>query len=353
MINNKFSVKMISTPPVCIACNSNMDILWSDTFDDRYGYPGYFDIYRCTSCGQGVTFPLLKDSELSNLYGTYYPRRNIDIKDLVHQAVNPDTKQAKINRWWSGTDNQGQYLAKPGMTVLDYGCGSGASLLEMEKIGIDAYGIEADPNVKQVVDALNLKIYIGSIDDAPFKINQFDMIILNQVIEHIPSPDILLKKLRPLLKPGGKIVLSFPNAGSIYARFFKRRWINWHIPYHLHHFNINSMNLFFIRNGWRVINSRTITPNLWTVLQFKTINENLSMGISSSFWTTGEANIHGTQNQTCDIHPWLKKAWLRNWVIKSQNLPLPNLLSRINRMIDKAGLGDSLLIEIMPESQSE
>src|SRR4030095_10876405 len=100
-----------------------------------------------------------------------------------------------------------------------------------------------------------------------------DLVVLNQVLEHMPKPAGLLQKLQRRLAPGGRVVLAFPNATSFYARRFEQDWIDWHVPYHLHHFNPRSARIFLERYGWRVERLRTVTPNLWTVLQLRAPNE--------------------------------------------------------------------------------
>lgn len=336
---------MQSIVPKCIACGGVMQLYLDRMFDDRYGFPGYFDIYRCLYCGQCQTMPLLRNEELAPLYGNYYPRREIDVQALVRQVGNPADQAEIKRRRRNGTDNQGQYIAKAGMKVLDYGCGSGASLLEIQALGAEAYGIEADPNVKQVVDALGLRIHIGSLDDAPFADMRFDLIVLNQVLEHIPQPEELLARLKSLLKPAGKLVLSIPNADSIFARVFKRHWINWHTPYHLHHFNPRSARLFLERCGWRARSLRTITPNLWTVLQCRAAIETTIMGQPNPMWTgmsiTPEHEVRWNRTSW-----WLDR--LRRAALTTSR-PLPTaMLICFNRTMDRLGLGDSLLIELEP-----
>ncbi len=229
--------------------------------------------------------PLLSDGDLRALYGNYYPRREIDVAALLRQVAEPGSPHERLRRWILGTENQGQYAATPGMVVLDYGSGAGQSLVELARLGAEAYGIDADPNVRQIVDALRLRIHIGTIDDDPFPGVSFDLIVLNQVLEHIRQPDRLLSSLAAQLRTVGRIVLSFPNSASVYCRRFGRDWINWHVPYHLHHFNPRSTRLFFARHGWRVVSMRTITPNLWTVLQLRAAVERTRMGAPNPMWT--------------------------------------------------------------------
>jgi len=339
---------MSFTVNTCIACSDVMSPLYESMFDDRYGYPGYFNIHRCSSCKQSQTTPLLRDEDLPGLYGNYYPRREIDIEALQRKVGNLSSPEEIKKRRRNGTDNQGQYKAQPGMRVLDYGCGAGASLLEIEALGAEAYGIETDPNVQQVIDKLGLRIHIGTLDDAPFHGVLFDLIVLNQVLEHIPRPEELLEKLRALLKPGGKLVLSFPNANSIFSRVFKRTWINWHIPYHLHHFTPKSARFFLEHCGWKIISLRTITPNLWTVLQFRALIETTTMGQSNPMWT-GRPVVCAGANQLVIQPSWLYRQLSR--FALSASHPLPNLaLTLLDRTIDKLGWGDSLLIELEPVS---
>ena len=129
----------------------------------------------------------------------------------MRQALNFLLSFSRVRRWWSGTDNQGQYFVMPGQILLDIGCGSGLSLLEANVLGADVRGIEVNPNVKSIADSLGLKIHIGSLFDNPFPNEKYDLVILNQVIEHAPEPDLLLNALRFRLKNNARIVFGIPK----------------------------------------------------------------------------------------------------------------------------------------------
>jgi SAM-dependent methyltransferase len=331
--------------PACIVCSARMTEHYSKMFDNRYGYPGYFSIFRCPECEQMQTEPLLSDADLPTLYSKYYPRREIDCEALVRYVRDPGARRERNRRWLSGTDNQGQYSARRGMAVLDYGCGTGQSLLELEKLGAEAYGLEADPNVRQVVDTLNLRIHIGTLDDNPFPGVFFDLIVLNQVLEHIPQPHHMLAKLRARLRPGGRIALSFPNSASVYRRQFGRDWINWHVPYHLHHFNPRSARLFFERHGWRVLSMRTITPNLWTVLQLRAAEERSDMGVANALWT-GQRVLQedGLEKRTPSSSRSMRA--LYSLAQRANGRGMQAVVTAFNRACDALGLGDSILVTI-------
>jgi len=322
------------TTAACACCGAALSFGSETVFDDRYGHPGSFRLACCASCGAIETVPRLAEKDLPALYTQYYPRRELDPGAVTVPADSPDRWENRLSRWWQGTDNQGQYGAKPGMAVLDYGCGAGQSLLELRAMGADAYGIEADANVARIAAHHQLQIHIGSFYDNPFPGVKFDLIILNQVLEHIPEPAKVLNLLAGRLKSGGRLVVAVPNAGSIYCRLFGKRWINWHIPYHLHHFNRSCLKALGRRTGWRLLSARTITPNLWTVLQLRALMSVAEQGVPNPMWSPSVPAIATRPGLGARV------AWRALQVATRFGMPLMGVL---NRLIDRVGMGDSLL----------
>lgn len=321
----------------CFACSAEMQIFIDSIADDRYGCPGVFAITRCERCSYMATVPPLKDSDLPTLYSGYYRRREVNFSAIEAEACKVIARNAKSKRWLSGTDNQGHYRAKPGQKVLDIGSGSCLALLELRKMGVQAWGVEADPNVRVIADYFQLQVHIGSIHDTPFSGILFDLIVLNQVIEHVPDPVALLRAVKTRLIPkSGVVVLSFPNTNSVQAARSKERWINWHVPYHQHHFNRKSFEQIARLAGFSVISARTITPNLWTLLQLRANRELPSEGKASTTWV-------GTAETT--IRPTLTSKLKRKLTSLAARAMMP-LLVIFNRTVDAAGKGDSLLIEL-------
>jgi SAM-dependent methyltransferase len=46
----------------------------------------------------------------------------------------------------------------------------------------------------------------------------FDVIVAGDILEHLPRPEVLLGSLKPLLKPGGVLLLSLPNVANVTVR---------------------------------------------------------------------------------------------------------------------------------------
>ncbi|MGO4133798.1 class I SAM-dependent methyltransferase [Rhizobium brockwellii] len=325
----------------CIACGSKMQTFIERISDDRYGCPGVYSIDRCVSCGHMSTTPRLTEEDLPALYSNYYPRREIDFDALEREAALIEKPFSGFRRWIAGTDNQGHYLAKPGQKVLDIGCGSCLSLLEMRRLGVECWGVEADPNVRTIAEKYTLRVHIGNIYDVPFADQKFDLIVLNQVIEHVPDPLAMLAALKDRLTRGGRVVLAFPNTGSFHRKLWKERWINWHIPYHQNHFNRTSFALLARKSGYDVERIRTITPNLWSVLQLRTSREQRQEGKASNTWSESD----NSQKPPSFIRK------LRNVAVSRGARLAGVMMGSVNRALDAMGQGDSLLVELRLSAQ--
>lgn len=291
-----------------------------------------------------MTSPVLKEEELAQLYSTYYPRKHVNIAELVATASEVVSPWTRLRSWWFGTNNQGQYTVSPGQVMLDVGCGIGLSLLEAQALGAHAYGIEADPNVRVIADDLKLRIHVGSLHDQPFPDVSFDLIVLNQVIEHIPDPGKALAALKERLKPMGRIVLVFPNRDSFWRRISGEKWINWHVPYHLHHFSAKGFRALAQRHGYRIIRQKTITPNIWTILQLRALRQSPMPGLPSAMWEVKPA-AEVTPSALTSHHALGFDRLMRK-LVKQVAL---SSLALFNRFVDMIGQGDSILIELQIE----
>jgi 2-polyprenyl-3-methyl-5-hydroxy-6-metoxy-1,4-benzoquinol methylase len=327
-------------PTACIACSGENQTYIDEIWDDRYGSPGKFSILKCVSCGQMVTSPLLAEADLPALYSRYYPRGNPDMVAIKREAdavLLPDAAQIRHR---NGTDNQGHYFVQPGQKVLDIGCGSCISLLEIRNLGGDPWGIETDPNVRAIADHFGLNVHIGSIHDNPFPGEDFDLIVLNQVIEHVPDPIALLKLVRSRLRPQGKVILGTPNSGSFNKMISGRKWLNWHIPYHLHHYNKASFTRIAENAGYKVLSIQTVTPNLWTILQLRAYGDETVEGRASTAWT-------GSGPSVPEQSPSFARRWKTRLASRATGISMKTV-APINRTIDALGLGDSMLVQLTP-----
>jgi 2-polyprenyl-3-methyl-5-hydroxy-6-metoxy-1,4-benzoquinol methylase len=101
-----------------------------------------------------------------------------------------------------------------GSSILDVGCGQGALGVDLKQRGAALVaGIELDPSSVETASGRMDQLVNGSALDAqlPFEREQFDYVIMADVLEHVPTPEAVLERLLPLLKPDERLVVSVPN----------------------------------------------------------------------------------------------------------------------------------------------
>ena len=195
---------------------------------------------------------------LQDLYSNYYPRSSFDLKK--HK---PYIETSGFNAWLDGSNYSTFRWVPENVRVLDIGCGFGESLGYHKARSCDVYGVEADDNIRRVADHYGYDVHVGLFDPDVYEKEFFDYVTMSQVIEHIADPVQTLKEIASILKPGGRLVLSTPNANGWGARFFGQRWINWHVPYHLHYFKVSTMRKMAEQSGFVLERAETVTPSQW------------------------------------------------------------------------------------------
>jgi 2-polyprenyl-3-methyl-5-hydroxy-6-metoxy-1,4-benzoquinol methylase len=305
----------------CPVCGNAMSVE-RRLHDDRYGYPGLFALMRCHSCGHRRLDVPMSSTQLGELYTNYYPRSTMNI-----EAWTPAPPRGGIAAWWCGDGASAMRWVPPNVRVLDIGCGFGESLGYHRARGCDAHGVEIDANILRVAERHGLQVRHGLFDPQCYEPASFDVVTLDQVVEHAVDPVSLLCGIRQVLKPGGRLVLSTPNAAGWGARVFGPHWIHWHAPYHLQFFTRASMARAAADAGLVIEQRRTITNSRWLDFQLCHLASLPSTGEASVFWSPGRA-----RSTTQRIALRLAKL--------PQQLGLNALLTRL---MDGLRLGDNVL----------
>jgi 2-polyprenyl-3-methyl-5-hydroxy-6-metoxy-1,4-benzoquinol methylase len=103
-----------------------------------------------------------------------------------------------------------------GNRVLDVGCSSGYLARPLAARGNTIVGIELDPEAARAAEEFCERVLVGDVEtmELPLEPGSFDVVLGGDVIEHLRDPAAALARLRPFLRPGGRVVLSTPNVAN-------------------------------------------------------------------------------------------------------------------------------------------
>lgn len=105
-----------------------------------------------------------------------------------------------------------------GVRVLDAGCGSGRTLVELADYG-EVSGIELDPDAASLAQGRELgDVVVGRLEELPWGEDHFDLITCLDVIEHTPDDRVTLTELRRVCRPGGFLVVTVPAYQALWSR---------------------------------------------------------------------------------------------------------------------------------------
>lgn len=119
-------------------------------------------------------------------------------------------KYALINRWNPrNLEIIRDWVAPlPGDRVLDVGCGKGHLVRALSELGVDAVGIDLNPNAADV--AVVPRVRTMSATNLDFEDGAFDAVVSFHAIEHIPPIEEVLREISRVVKPTGKVLLVYP-----------------------------------------------------------------------------------------------------------------------------------------------
>lgn len=188
---------------------------------------GKYSIFKCLSCGFIYTDPIPSKVQLEEFYKNFdYKNKEIAELTIRKDAMN-SLKRIR------------QYIKNEQVKLLDIGCGRGFFLDEARKLGWNVYGIDYSENViDYAIKKLNLDVERTDMFNYHTK-ELYDVVSLNQVIEHVSDPDKIIKKCFKLLKKGGILYIATPNIGSISAKVLGSDFDHLIPPEHLGYFDKN------------------------------------------------------------------------------------------------------------------
>ena len=160
------------------------------------------------------------------------------------------------------------------LRLLDVGCGTGVLLQRARQMGFDAEGIEICETLAREAAAKSAcPVHSTVLSDAVFPESSFDIIIMYDLLEHLPDPADDMNRVRAYLKPGGILFILTPNDNALVRRLSRfvyrtslhrvRRPMNLlYYSDHLSYFTPRSMTTFLHNNNFELVRMETRNQEL-------------------------------------------------------------------------------------------
>lgn len=216
-----------------------------------------FSIVACRECGLRYLDPQPTVNELEELYSESY---------FTHEG----TGLPGYDRYLEELDNHRRTFDDrlpllpahaQESRILDVGAAVGAFVERARFAGWQAEGVEPSTWAAAYArDILRQPVATGTLEGAEYPAATFDVVTLWEVIEHLPEPLSTLREIHRVLKPGGFLALSTPDARSPVSQLLGRRWPGWRkVPEHLFFFDRRTLRKLLGDAGFEVAKERYVS----------------------------------------------------------------------------------------------
>lgn len=240
--------------------------------DNLCGVPGQFQVVRCLDCHHLYMNPRPAAQSLADCYPPNYGPHQSE----PHAPAATPAPRPWYLRWFPLRHIPGlkrlyiwllDDLSEPVPTThehcrsaglppetplraLEIGCATGRYLQRLKDAGWTVQGVELSPAAAARAQAAGLPVHCGTLESLPDDHVQYNFAAAWHVLEHVPDVRGNLNRLRQLLRPGGTLVFSIPNAGCWEPRVFGSAWYVWELPRHLHYFTPRSITRLLQESGF-------------------------------------------------------------------------------------------------------
>jgi len=242
----------------CNLCGIDKTKILFYSQDRMFDLEGEFRVVKCTNCGLIYLNPQPEPEELSRHYPEdyepYNPKENPIVRWVKKEIVKSDIRGIH------------KLIGERG-EILEIGCASGEYLVALrDRGGFKVKGVELSPYAAKKAGEKGLDVSVGTLEEAGFGDESFDLIVARHVLEHLPDPCATLFEMGRILKPGGKFLAIIPNAATFERAIFKDAWCGYEVPRHLFLFSGTILKEMLEKTRFELLSLRhSFVPNNWII----------------------------------------------------------------------------------------
>ena len=117
--------------------------------------------------------------------------------------------------WRRGQDRRLALIRKhvelENRVILDIGCGVGTYVARLGEFSSFVHGTDIDEEKARIAASRVSNVVLGAAEALPYRDNSFDVVLLNEVIEHVLDDRAAIQEAVRIVRPGGSVVVFAPN----------------------------------------------------------------------------------------------------------------------------------------------
>jgi SAM-dependent methyltransferase len=231
----------MSDSSVCPVCSERAEL---------YVWLAEHKMYQCAECKTAFVHPAPSRSALDEFYDRFH--RGSDEGGWYDEA------EIRMARDFPAKVDTVARLAGRPIRVLDVGCGKGTFVRACLDRDLDAEGIDISRSaVTYAQEVTGVRAHVGDLSEEHSIDIKYDCVTLWATIEHLPSPERMLKGIRSALNEGGYLVLD-TGIGDDWLDRLLPGVVQWYDPpQHLFVFSRDGISRLLEKNGFRVVSINT------------------------------------------------------------------------------------------------
>lgn len=214
-----------------------------------------FSIVRCRPCGFAYVNPRPSWPEVARIYRdeTYYRNDNTcdfgygDYFGEQRELLEPLFAQ-RVAEIESFHPNRGR--------MLDVGCATGLLLEAAQRSGWAVEGVDVSEYAVASCRARGLTAHHGPLESQGLPTGRFDVVVMDDTVEHLPDPRRAIVEAHRILAPGGLLTINTCDEGGWLRRAMGRHWFHYKPLEHLCYFDRENLARLLQQTDFKVVATR-------------------------------------------------------------------------------------------------
>lgn len=193
-------------------------------------------LYRCSGCRLKFRYPI----ETADTYDALYDNAETGTWPTVVSRTDWELILAQIKR-----------LVPNGGNILDFGCYTGGLLSQLDR-RYKRFGVEVNRDAARIAERDGGARVWPTIHEIPLE-QRFDVIVMSDVVEHVPNPVALFEALSTRMANGGVILVTTGDADAPLWNLFGANWWYCFYPEHIAFISLVWARKTLCTQGWSIL----------------------------------------------------------------------------------------------------